>query len=96
MEAIKAVQAKIEAVAQSLDGVILPNGKRARSRTRKCMSKSSALRWGQARERELLLSGPRQTRKEAPTLHAFKDRFLEGYVRANFTKKVLSIYFVET
>ena len=35
--------------------VILPNGTRARSRTRKRTSKSAALRWGLSREREWLV-----------------------------------------
>ena len=72
--------------------VILPNGTRARSRTRKRTSKSAALRWGLAREREWLVGRPK-TKKEVPaptrivpTLEGFADRFLDGYARANRQK----------
>ena len=72
--------------------VILPNGTRARSRTRKRTSKSAALRWGLSRERELLVDRP-QAEKEVlapervvPTLEGFAERFLDGYARANRQK----------
>ena len=72
--------------------VILPNGTRARSRTRKHTSKSAALRWGLARERELLVDRP-QAEKEVlapkgvvPTLEGFAERFVDGYARANRQK----------
>ena len=63
--------------------VILANGKRVRSRTRKRTSKSAALRWGQARERELLVEKFPKRRKEVPTLEAFAPRFVDGHARAN-------------
>ncbi len=45
--------------------VSLADGTRRRSRTRKRMSKSAALRWGQTRERALLdKSGPPRKREE--------------------------------
>ena len=72
--------------------VILPNGTRARSRTRKHTSKSAALRWGLSRERELLVGRP-ETKKEVPTpertvptLEDFAERFVDGYARANRQK----------
>jgi integrase len=53
-------------------------------------SKSAAKRWGEARERELLLrpspaalAKQEETRKEVPTLEEFGPRFIEGYARAN-------------
>jgi hypothetical protein len=49
-------------------------------------SKTAARRWGEARERHLLQYGPRQPRKEVPTLEQFTPRFLDGYVRANRQK----------
>ena len=49
-------------------------------------SKSAAQRWGEDRERHLVLHGPRQPKKEVPTLGAFRDRFLDGYARANRQK----------
>jgi integrase len=49
-------------------------------------SKTAAQRWGEARERELLVRGPEQPKKEVPTLEAFAPRFIEGYARANRQK----------
>jgi len=51
-------------------------------------SKSGSLRWGQDRERELLLRGPapRSSIREVPTLDSFAPRFLEGYAKANRQK----------
>src|SRR5262249_49158415 len=48
-------------------------------------SKSAATRWAEARERELLINGPRQSR-EVPTLEQFAPRFLDGHARANQQK----------
>src|SRR5512136_821764 len=65
----------------------LPNGTRRRERSRAPVSsKSAAFRWGEARERELLVHGPPQVRREVPTLEAFGPRFLDGYARANRQK----------
>lgn len=63
----------------------LPNGRRARDRRRvRVGSKSAAQRWGEARERHLLLLGPSlPAEKEVPTLEQFASRWLDGYVRAN-------------
>jgi len=67
--------------------VRLPDGRRRRER-RKAPggSRSAALRWGEARERELLLHGLPRPRKEVPTLAEFAPRFLEGYAEANRQK----------
>ena len=66
--------------------VILPNGTRARSRTRKRTSKSAALRWGLSRERAWLVDRLPKSRKEVPTLAGFAERFVDGYARANREK----------
>lgn len=49
-------------------------------------SKSAAHRWGEDRERHLLQNGLQQPHKEVPTLAALKERFLDGYARANRQK----------
>jgi integrase len=57
-------------------------------------SRSAAKRWGEARERELLMrpspvllaSQPQDQPKEVPTLREFGPRFIEGYARANKQK----------
>ena len=43
------------------------------------------MRWGEAREREVLLAVPRR-QKEVPTLAEFAPRFLDGHARANRQK----------
>jgi integrase len=61
-----------------------PNGRRQRERKRVAvMSKAIARRWGENRERELLINGSKRARKEVPTLEAFASRFVDGHVRAN-------------
>jgi integrase len=64
----------------------LPDGKRYRERRRLSVSKSAAQRWGEDRERYVLVHGPTQPKKEVPTLEAFAPRFLEGYAVANRQK----------
>lgn len=65
----------------------LPNGLRLRDRhVVSHKSKSAAKRWGEDRERHLLQHGPDQPPKEVPTLEEFRDRFLDGYARANRQK----------
>src|SRR6202521_4461126 len=65
----------------------LPNGSRHRERNKAPVtSKSAAQRWGEDRERHLVQHGPRPPKKEVQTLGAFKDRFLDGYARANRQK----------
>ena len=72
--------------------VTLPDGSAIRDRRRAPVpSRSAALRWGQARERALLLrpaagSADSEPRKEVPTLAEFAPRFLDGYARANRQK----------
>ena len=69
--------------------VLLPNGTRRRERRRAPVSsKTAARRWGQARERELLIHRPARTqpRKEVPTLQGFATRYLDGHARANRQK----------
>jgi integrase len=67
--------------------VRLPDGAERRERKRApASSRSAALRWGQARERELVLHGAPEVRKEAPTLSKFWSRFQDGYARANRQK----------
>src|SRR5262245_3993936 len=65
----------------------LPNGSRHRERSKAPVSsKSAAQRWGEDREQHLVQHGLPQAKKEVPTLAEFKDRFLDGYARANRQK----------
>src|SRR5690349_19029361 len=67
--------------------VVLANRQRFRERTRvTVLSKSAAIRWGEAREGVLIREGPRQVKKEVPTVSAFAPRFLDGHARANQQK----------
>jgi len=67
--------------------VPLPDGSRRRERKRvPASSRSAALRWGEMRERELVIRGVQKRRKEVPTLEGFAERFLDGYARANRQK----------
>ncbi len=67
--------------------VMLPDGTRTRGRLKAPVtSRSGALAWGHARERELLLHGSPKPRKEVTTLKEFAPRFIEGYARANRQK----------
>ena len=56
-------------------GVVLPDGSRRRDRRKAPVSsRSAAVRWGAARERELLIhrpATPTKPRKEVPTLKRF-------------------------
>ena len=67
--------------------VLLATGDRHRERRKlsASYSKTTAREWGERRERELLLTGPK-IRREVPTLEAFAPRFIEGYARANRQK----------
>jgi integrase len=63
---------------------VLPDWTRFRRRYLAPMSsKSGALRWGEARERVLLLKGPPKAAKEVPTLAEFAPRFMAEHARAN-------------
>ena len=70
--------------------VMLPDGSRGRERKRAPVSsRSAALRWGQGRERELLIHGrpaSQRDRREVPTLEAFAGRFVHRYAQANRQK----------
>lgn len=64
--------------------VVLPNGQRVRKRLKSPVpSKSGSQRWGEARERELVVVGLPQESVPAPTLVEFAPRFIDGYARAN-------------
>jgi len=65
-----------------------PDGRRARERRRlRVSSKSAAQRYGEQRERYLLVHGPTPPIvKEVPTLKNFAPRFVDGYARANRQK----------
>jgi integrase len=63
--------------------VRLSSGQRYRERRLLTLSKSSAKRWGDDRERFLLQNGLPEKPKEVPTLGEFAPRFLDGHARAN-------------
>jgi integrase len=64
-----------------------PDGRRRRERKRVSIaSKSAAQRWGEERERALLVSGPAPQKKEVPRFDEFWPRFLDGHARANRQK----------
>ena len=64
--------------------VVMPDGSLTRQRRKAPVStKTGAMRWGLARERELLIEGTPQPKKEVPTLKEFGPRFLQGYAQAN-------------
>lgn len=62
------------------------DGRRQRERKRVSGSRAAARRWGEERERELLVHGPPEITREVPTLNTFWPRFLDGYARANRQK----------
>lgn len=67
--------------------VRLPDGSKRRERARApTSSRSAAIRWGEARERHLLIQGDARLRREVPTLREFWPRFLDGHARANRQK----------
>jgi Phage integrase, N-terminal SAM-like domain len=72
--------------------VVLPDDSEHRQRRKAPVaSKSTAQRWGEAREREWYhqLTHPQlkdDPKKEVPTLNEFAPRFLDGYARANRQK----------
>jgi len=73
---------------------VLPDGTTLRERRKAPVSsKSGAKRWGENRERTLILrprekttEEPPEARKEVPTLAEFVPRFLDSYPRANRQK----------
>ena len=67
--------------------LLLPSGERLRERRKAPVtSKTAAQRWGEERERHLLVKGLPKEKKEVPTLRAFAERFLDGHARANRQK----------
>src|SRR3954453_20195438 len=65
----------------------LPNGSIHRERSMAPVtSKSGAQRWGEDRERYLLINGIAEQREEVPTLEAFAPRFLRDHAQANRQK----------
>jgi integrase len=56
----------------------LPDGTRFRERTKApVQSRSAAQRWGEARAREIFLTGPPVPEREVPTLQEFAPRYIE-------------------
>jgi integrase len=67
--------------------VRLASGKEHRERKRLTVTaRSAAKRWGEERERVLLVEGPPRGQKEVPTLQEFAPRFIDGHARANQQK----------
>jgi integrase len=68
----------------------LPNGRRFRERLKAPVSsKTAAVRWGEARERELITNGKPASvapEREVPTLSEFSTRFLDEHARAERQK----------
>ncbi|HVZ23395.1 MAG TPA: tyrosine-type recombinase/integrase [Vicinamibacterales bacterium] len=62
------------------------DGSRFRERRVLFTSKSAAQRWGEERERHLLVHGAPVPKKEVPTLSEFAPRFIEGHAQANRQK----------
>jgi len=69
-----------------------PDGSSFRERRRSPVTgKVASMRWGQAREADLLRKGkaalePPAKKKEVPTLAEFQERFIDGYAKANRQK----------
>ena len=67
--------------------VPLANGGEHRERRRLTVTaKSAAKRWGEDRERVLIVEGPPRKQKEVPTLEAFAPRFVDGHARARTSR----------
>ena len=59
--------------------VHLPDGTLRRERQKISLtSRTAAQRWGEARERELLIHGAPKPRREVPTLADLEQRFIDG------------------
>src|SRR5947199_6121317 len=67
--------------------LLMPDGTPLRERKRAPVaSKSAAQRWGQDRERHVLIHGRPEPKKEVPTIKEFAPRFVDGHARANRQK----------
>ena len=67
--------------------LVLPDGNPFCGRKRfTTLSKTTAQRWGQDRERHVLQHGLPQLKKEVPTLKEFGPRFVDEHARANRQK----------
>jgi integrase len=66
--------------------VRLANSEPKRVRQTLAVSKSLARKWGEERERDLLVNGVPEAPKEVPTVEQFMARFMDGHVRANRQK----------
>lgn len=67
--------------------VTWPDGTTKRERRKAPVSsKTGARRWGEDRERFLLLRGPTKPKKEVPTLAEFQSRYIQGHAVANRQK----------
>lgn len=64
----------------------LATGERIRERRTQKTSRSVAQRWGEERERHLLLNGQSKPKANVPTLKEFVPRYLSDYARANRQK----------
>jgi len=69
---------------------VLPSGRPLRERRKaRVSSKTAALRWGEARERQLITTGTPANpvpEKEVPTISEFSTRFLDEHARAERQK----------
>lgn len=64
--------------------VEFPDGSEWRQRKRAPVSsRTAAMRWGEGRERRILMRGVPKPIKEVPTLETFAPRFLDGHAAAN-------------
>ena len=67
--------------------VRLPSGLTRRERRKvPATSRTAAVRWGEQRERELLIHGVATRPREVPTFKEFAPRFMDGHARANRLK----------
>jgi integrase len=62
------------------------DGRRRRERKRLTGNRSAAIRWGEARERDLLVNGITKPKQEVPTLNEFAPRFIEQHAEAERQK----------
>jgi integrase len=64
--------------------LVYPDGSKGRERRKAPVSaRSAALRWGQARERELLLAWSRPKKKDVPSFRDFVPDFMANHAKVN-------------